>query len=53
MTEHETVGLLGWNGLPLSCHLMPTSGPRASLGLASPGDRSIDVGDPLTVAFGI
>ena len=28
--------LLGWNGMPLSCHLMLTAGPRASLGLLSP-----------------
>jgi len=53
MTEHEAVRLLGWNGTPLSCHLMLTAGPRASLGLLSPGDRPIERGDPLTVAFGI
>jgi len=53
MTEHEAVRLLGWNGTPLSCHLMLTAGPRASLGLLSPGDRPIGRGDRLTVAFGI
>jgi hypothetical protein len=53
MTEQEAVRLLEWNGLPLSCHLMLTSGPRASLGLLSPGDRRIDRGDRFTVAFGI
>lgn len=53
MTEQDAVGLLGWNGAPLSCHLMLTAGDRASLGLASPGDRPIQRGDPLTVAFGI
>lgn len=53
MTEQEAVGLLGWNGAPLSCHLMLTAGERASLGLLSPGPRPIQVGDPLTVAFGI
>ena len=53
MTEQEAVGLLGWNGMPLSCHLMLTAGPRAALGLLSPSDRPIDRGDPLTVAFGI
>ena len=53
MTEREAVRLLDWNGAPLSCHLMLTSGPRASLGLLSPGDRTIERGDPLTVAFGI
>jgi Xaa-Pro aminopeptidase len=53
MTEHEAVRLLGWNGMPLSCHLMLSSGPRASLGLLSPTDRQIERGDRLTVAFGV
>ena len=53
MTEREAVALLGWNGWPLSCHLMLTAGPRAALGLLSPGDRPIQHGDPFTVAFGI
>src|SRR5690606_10235716 len=53
MTEREAVRLLEWDGSPLSCHLMLTAGPRASLGLLSPGDRPIAHGDPLTVAFGI
>jgi hypothetical protein len=53
MTEREAVGLLGWDGTPLSCHLMLTAGPRASLGLLSPGDRPIERGDRFTVAFGI
>ena len=53
MREREAVRLLGWSGDPLSCHLMLTAGPRASLGLLSPGDRQIERGDPFTVAFGI
>jgi hypothetical protein len=53
MTEQEAVTLLGWNGMPLSCHLMLTAGSRAALGLLSPGHRPIERGDPLTVAFGI
>jgi Xaa-Pro aminopeptidase len=53
MTERDAVRLLDWNGLPLSCHLMLTAGPRASFGLLSPGDRPIERGDPFTVAFGI
>jgi hypothetical protein len=53
MTEQEAVGLLQWNGAPLSCHLMLTAGDRARLGLLSPGDRVITEGDPLTVAYGI
>jgi Xaa-Pro aminopeptidase len=53
MREYEAVRLLGWNGTPLSCHLMLSSGERASLGLLSPGDRRIERGDRFTVAFGI
>ncbi len=53
MTEREAVALLGWNGMPLSCHLMLTAGERASFGLLSPGDRAIQHGDRFTVAFGI
>ena len=53
MTEREAVALLGWDGTPLSCHLMLTAGPRATLGLLSPGDRPIERGDRFTVAFGI
>jgi len=52
-TEQEAVALLGWNGTPLSCHLMLTAGQRATLGLLSPGDRRIHVGDRFTTAFGI
>jgi hypothetical protein len=53
MTEAEAVRLLRWNGMPLSCHLMLTAGPRAALGLLSPGDRPLGRGEPFTVAFGI
>ncbi len=53
LTEREAVGLLEWDGSPLSCHLMLTAGPRATYGLLSPGDRRIERGDPFTVAFGI
>jgi hypothetical protein len=53
MTEREAVALLGWDGTPLSCHLMLTAGERARLGLLSPGDRVIERGDRFTVAFGI
>ena len=53
MTEAEAVRLLRWNGMPLSCHLMLSAGPRAPLGLPSPGDRPIQRGDPFTVAFGV
>src|SRR3954451_11389363 len=51
--ERDAARLLAWNGSPLSCHLMLSSGPRASLGLLSPVDRPIERGDRVTVAFGI
>lgn len=53
MTEQEAVALLGWNGMPLSCHLMLSTGPRASVGLLSPTDRVIAHGDRFTSAFGV
>ena len=53
MTERECARLLAWSGTPLSCHLMLTAGPRAKLGLLSPGDRPVERGDPFTIAFGI
>ncbi len=53
MREDEAVRLLEWNGAPLSCHLMLTSGDRATLGLLSPSDRRIKRGDRFTTAFGI
>jgi Xaa-Pro aminopeptidase len=53
MTEHEAVRLMGWNGTPLSCHLMLSSGPRATMGLPSPSTRRIEHGDRFTTAFGV
>jgi hypothetical protein len=53
MSEREAVALLGWDGAPLSCHLMLTAGERARWGLLSPGDRRFERGDPFTTAFGI
>jgi Xaa-Pro aminopeptidase len=53
MRESEAVHLLAWNGAPLSCHLMLTSGDRATLCLLSPGDRRIERGDRFTTAYGI
>ena len=53
LREREAVALLGWDGSPLSCHLMLTAGPQARFGLYSPGDRPIERGDPFTTAFGV
>ncbi len=52
LTEYETIHLMRLNGLPLSCHLMLSSGARATMGLSSPSSRVIERGDPLTVAYG-
>lgn len=53
LRESEAVRLLGWNGMPLSCHVMLTAGPRATFGLLSPSSRRIGIGDRFTVAFGL
>ncbi len=52
MSEFEAVELMNLNGLPLSCHLMLSSGERASLGLPSPSLRKIQIGDRTTMAYG-
>ncbi len=53
MTEYEAVQLMRLNGMPLSCHLMLSSGPRATIGLPSPSSKTIERGDRFTAAFGI
>ena len=52
MTEFEAVQEMGLNGMPLSAHLMFSTGPRAIYGLASPEQRIIEKGDPFMVALG-
>jgi hypothetical protein len=53
MTEHQAVRLMEVNGIPLSCHLMLSSGPRARMGLPSPSSKRIEAGDPFTTAYGV
>jgi hypothetical protein len=53
MTEHDAVRLMRLNALPLSAHLMLSSGPRAFIGLPSPSSRRIERGDPFTTAYGV
>ncbi len=53
MSEFEAVGLMQMTGLPQSCHLMFSSGHRASLGLASPSLRRLAMGEPVFLAYGI
>ncbi len=53
MTEFDAVRLMGYPGIPLSCHLMMTGGPMARLGLPSPSGRQLQRGDPVTMALGL
>ncbi len=53
MTEFDAVRLMELKGMPLSCHLMLSSGPRATMGLPSPSSRVIGHGDRFTTAFGV
>jgi len=53
ISEFDAARLLGLNGVPQSCHLMLSSGPRASFGLPSPTAKTIEPGDRCTVAFGV
>jgi hypothetical protein len=53
MTERDAVRLMAVNGTPLSCHLMLSSGPRATMGLPSPSGRRIEEGDRFTTAYGV
>ena len=53
MTEYDAVRLMELKGMPLSCHLMLSSGPRATMGLPSPSSRVIERGDRFTTAFGV
>ena len=39
MTELDAAGLMGYQGEPLSCHVMMVGGDRDIVGLCSPGDR--------------
>jgi hypothetical protein len=53
MREHDAARLIGMNGIPLSAHLMLSSGRRAAYGLPSPSHKVIERGDPFTVAYGV
>jgi hypothetical protein len=53
LSEFEAMEQARLNGLPLCCHPMLSSGPRAALGLPSPSSRRMQVGDPVTLALGV
>lgn len=53
-TEAEAGALLGYCGLPMSCHPMLNSASAGEplIGLRSPGVRKIKPGDAVSIAFG-
>jgi Xaa-Pro aminopeptidase len=53
MREIEVAGLARQTGLPLGCHPMLSSGPRAAFGLESPSDKVIERGEPFTMAYSL
>ena len=53
VSELEVVERMELNGLPLSCHLMFSTGPRSYFGLSSPTTRQVCLGDPFFVAMGL
>jgi hypothetical protein len=52
-SEIEVMRAAQHPGLPNSMHPILISGPRASLALASPSMRRMEVGDPLSCAMGV
>ncbi|MEP1206218.1 MAG: aminopeptidase P family N-terminal domain-containing protein [Rhizobiaceae bacterium] len=53
MREFEAAGALQPVGMPLSCHPMFSTGPRAWHGLLSPSSRMMEAGDAVTTAYGV
>jgi hypothetical protein len=53
MREFEAAQLMAQIGLPLSCHPMLSTGPRAFHGLESPSGKTIERGEPFTIAYGL
>jgi hypothetical protein len=51
--EYEAARAYQSDGLPLCCHPMVSAGEKARMGLASPSDRRIERGEPITAAFGV
>ncbi|MEY3020435.1 MAG: hypothetical protein RLZZ272_1419 [Actinomycetota bacterium] len=52
MTELEAAGLMGYEGEPLSAHVMLATGRDAIVGLRSPSAKPIERGDAATTAIG-
>jgi Xaa-Pro aminopeptidase len=52
MSEYEAAGLMGYQGEPLSCHVMLASNSGPIIGLRSPTARVLAEGDGVTTAIG-
>jgi hypothetical protein len=52
-SEREVAAAMGLSGIPLSCHVMCTSGVEGFNGLRSPEDRVIERGDRFSTAVGL
>jgi len=53
MTEYDVAAFYKPIGIPLSCHMMFSSGERAKLGLASPSSKTLNLGEPFAAAYGV
>ena len=51
-SEREAVSAMGFEGDPLSAHVMFASGPEVAVGLRSPTGRRLERGDAATTAVG-
>ena len=52
MSERTAVKAMDYGGDPLSAHVMFASGPEVAIGLRSPTDRRLELGDAATTAVG-
>ena len=52
VTAQEAVRAMGYEGEPLSVHVMFSSGPEVAVGLRSPSARPVEQGDAATAAVG-
>lgn len=52
MTEHDAVAAMQYAGEPLSAHVMFAAGPEVAVGLRSPTERPLRLGDAVTTAVG-
>ena len=53
ISEFEAASYYKPIGIPLSCHMMFSTGDRVKLGLSSPSSKIIKLGDPYATAYGV